>query len=73
MKSEFDCDLAPDLWETLKILRTPRTVSRPLNRHTVEKLISLGLASTDSGIPAITPRGRYVLIRGSLQLLDVAA
>ena len=73
MTTELDCDLTPEQWETLKVLRKPRAVSRPLNRHTVEKLISLGLASTDSGLPAITPRGRYVLIRGSLQLLDVAA
>jgi len=73
MKSEFDWALTPDQWETLKVLRTPRAASRSLNRHIVERLVALGLASTDNGSPNITALGRQVLIRGSLRLLDVAA
>ena len=73
MKIDLDCDLTPEQWETLKGLRTPRNISAPFNRYVVEKLIAAGLASIDSGSPAITAHGRQVLIRGSLRLLDVAA
>ena len=70
---EIDCDLAPDQWEVLKALRTPRPVLRPLNRGVVDSLLALGLISNAGTIPEITARGRYVLIRGSTRLLDVAA
>jgi len=73
MNIQFDCELTPDQWETLKAVRAPVTATRPLNRAVVEKLVALGLASTESGLPAITPLGRQVLIRGSSRLLDVAA
>lgn len=73
MNTEFDCDLTPDQWETLKAVRAPTTAARPLNRFVIEKLVALDLVSTSAGLPAITARGRQVLIRGSSRLLDVAA
>ena len=73
MDIEFDCDLTPDQWETLKALRVPVPAPRQLNRFVVERLVALDLVSTSGGLPAITTRGRHVLIRGSLRLLDVAA
>jgi hypothetical protein len=73
MNTELDCDLTPDLWETLKALRAPAPAARPLSRFVIERLVALDLVSTGSGSPAITARGRHVLIRGSSRLLDVAA
>lgn len=73
MNTEFDCDLTPDQWETLKAVRAPVPAARPLNRLIVERLIALDLVSTSGGLPTITARGRHVLIRGSSRLLDVAA
>ena len=72
MDIEFDCDLTPDQWETLKALRAPMP-ARQLNRFVVERLVALELVSTSGALPAITRRGRRVLIRGSSRLLDVAA
>ena len=73
MNTEFDCDLTPDQWETLKAVRAPATAVRPLNRFVIERLVALDLVSTSSGLPAITAKGRQVLVRGSSRLLDVAA
>jgi hypothetical protein len=71
MDIEFDCDLTPDQWETLKALRAPMPACQ-LNRFVVERLVALELVSSGE-LPAITRRGRRVLIRGSSRLLDVAA
>jgi hypothetical protein len=73
MNAEFDYDLTPDQWEALKALRVPSPGSRAFNRFVIEELIALGLAAMRGDAPAITPRGRKVLIRGSSRLLDVAA
>lgn len=73
MNAEFDCDLTPDQWETLKALRAPASVVRSRGRHVLESLVALDLVSIEGGFPAITARGRHVLIRGSSRLLDVAA
>ena len=73
MNSEFDCELTPDQWETLKAPRAPMPAPRQLNRLVVDRLIGLELVSISSGSPEITTRGRHVLIRGSSRLLDVAA
>jgi hypothetical protein len=73
MYTELDCDLTHDQWETLKALRASMPPARALNRSVIEKLAALDLVSTASGSPAITARGRHVLIRGSSRLLDVAA
>jgi hypothetical protein len=73
MDIELDCDLTPDQWEALKALRERLPAARPRSRHALEILVALGLVSTDDGFPSMTARGRRVLIRGSLRLLDVAA
>jgi hypothetical protein len=75
MNSEFDCDLTPDQWETLKALRSPAPAARPRSRYVLESLVALDLVSIsiDGGFPVMTARGRHVLIRGSSRLLDVAA
>ena len=73
MITELDHDLTPDQWETLKALRTPVTMPRRLNRRVLESLAGLELVEMHGNLPAITARGRKVLIRGSSRLLDVAA
>jgi hypothetical protein len=73
MDCEFDFDLTPDQWETLKALRTPMPAERRLSRVVIDTLVALDLVSTSGGLPLITARGRRVLIRGSSRLLDVAA
>ena len=71
MNAEFDCDLSPEQWETLKALRAP--APRPRGRYVLESLVALDLVSINAGLPVMTARGRHVLIRGSSRLLDVAA
>jgi ribosomal protein S19E (S16A) len=73
MNAEFDYDLTPDQWETLKALRAPTTKARALNRFVVENLVALGLAGISDGRALLTPKGRSVLLRGSPRLLDLAA
>ena len=73
MDIEFDYDLTPDQWEALKALRDGSPPARPRSRHALESLVALGLVSIDDSSPIMTARGRRVLIRGSLRLLDVAA
>ncbi len=72
MNPEFDYDLTPDQWETLKALRAPAP-NRVPNRFVVENLIALGLAETTDGRAVLTPTGRSVLLRGSPRLLDLVA
>ena len=71
MNAEFDCDLTPEQWETLKALRAP--AARPRSRYVVDSLVALDLVCIDAGLPVMTARGRRVLVRGSSRLLDVAA
>jgi len=73
MNAEFDYDLTPDQWETLKAIRVPAANGRALNRSIIEKLVALGLAEMTGDRPVITRKGRSVLLRGSPRLLDVAA
>ena len=73
MNAEFDYDLTPDQWETLRALRLPATQRRILNRFVVDGLVTLQLAAITDDCPIITPKGRSVLLRGSPRLWDVAA
>ena len=74
MNAEFDYDLTPDQWETLKALRAHAPKARALNRFVVENLVALGLARVSEGRPVLTSKGRSVLLRGSPRLLlDLAA
>jgi hypothetical protein len=74
MNDELDYDLTPAQWETLKALRTPTSRLPRMSRYTIDGLIALGLVAMNGEFPAITPKGRKVLVRGSSRLLqDLAA
>jgi hypothetical protein len=73
MNAEFDYELTPNQWEILRALRVPTPNARSLNRFVVNHLVALQLVEISGGQPMITPKGRSVLLRGSLLLLDVAA
>ena len=73
MNAEFDYDLTPDQWETLRALRLPAAQRCILNRFVIESLVALQLATMTDDCPIITPKGRSVLLRGSPRLWDVAA
>ena len=73
MSNDFDLDLSPDQWEALKAFRNPVSNGRLAKAYLVESLVKLGLVVVDNGMPAITPTGRKVLVRGSCRLLDLVA
>jgi hypothetical protein len=73
MSDEIDYALTSDQWETLKALRVPVSRSSALNHFVLDGLVAVGLATMSDNIPAITPKGRKALIRGSSSLWDVAA
>ena len=74
MNEEFDYDLTPSQWETLKALRRPASKLPRMSRYAIDSLIALELAVMNGDVPAITAKGRKVLIRGSSLLLqDLAA
>ena len=73
MNTEFDYDLTPDQWETLKALRKPASMPPKAIRRHLDGLTALELVAMCGDFPVITSKGRKVLIRGSSRLLDVAA
>jgi len=74
MQDEPDYELTPAQWEALKALRTPVSRLPRMSRYAVDSLITLGLVVIHDDVPAITAKGRKVLVRGSSQLLqDLAA
>jgi hypothetical protein len=73
MSDESDFDLGPDQWETLKALRSPFDGLPASTRMALDDLVALGLVTMSDHVPAITPKGRKTLIRGSFRLLDAAA
>jgi hypothetical protein len=73
MNDEIDHDLTIDQWETLKALRVPTSGLSALNRFVLDDLFALGLVTMSGELPAMTPKGRKALIRGSSRLWDVAA
>ena len=74
MQDELDYDLTPSQWEALKALRTPASRLPRMSRTTIDGLVALELATMNGDSPAITAKGRKVLIRGSSLLLqDLAA
>ena len=73
MHAELDHDLTLDQWETLKSLRVGAPQGRAPDRFVLDRLVDLGLATVDGGVPLITTKGRSVLLRGSTQLLDLAS
>ncbi len=52
---------------------TPVSNGRLSKAYLLDSLIKLGLVVVDDGVPAMTPTGRKVLVRGSCRLLDLAA
>jgi hypothetical protein len=74
MNDEFDYELTPDQWDALKNLRNAASRPPRINRFAIESLMALGLVIANGDVPAITSRGRKVLVRGSsCLLLDLAA
>jgi len=73
MQDEFEYDLTPGQWEALKAIRNPMSNGRLAKAYLLEGLARLGLVDTNDGVPAMTPAGRKVLVRGSCRLLDLAA
>jgi hypothetical protein len=73
MNNDFDFELAPDQWEALRTLRNPLSNGRLSKPYLVEGLVELGLVAINDGVPAITPAGRKILVRGSCRLLDLVA
>ncbi|WP_339031709.1 hypothetical protein WHZ78_24325 [Bradyrhizobium symbiodeficiens] len=73
MSNDIDFDLSPDQWEALRTLRNPLSNGRLSKSYLVEGLVELGLVVVNDGVPAITPAGRKVLVRGSCRLLDLVA
>jgi hypothetical protein len=72
MNDDLDFDLSPDQWDALKALRNPASRDR-LKTYMIEHLVKLGLVAINDGVPAMTPAGRKVLVRGSCRLLDLAS
>jgi hypothetical protein len=73
MNDDFDFDLSPDQWAALRTFRNPAANNRFSKAYLVDSLVKLGLVVIDDGVPAMTPMGRKVLVRGSCRLLDLAA
>ncbi|MCK1358899.1 hypothetical protein [Bradyrhizobium sp. 199] len=73
MSNDFDFELAPDQWEALRTLRNPPANGCLSKPYPVASLVELGLVVINDGVPAMTPAGRKVLVRGSCRLLDLAA
>ncbi len=73
MTNDVDFELSPDQWEVLRVLRNPVSNGRLSKAYLLEGLVKLGLVIVNDGMPAMTPIGRKVLVRGSCRLLDVAA
>jgi hypothetical protein len=73
MSNDVDFDLSPDQWETLRALRNPVSNGRLSKAYLLDSLAKLGLVVVNDGVPAMTPTGRKVLVRGSCRLLDLVA
>ena len=73
MSNDVEFDLSPDQWEALRRLRNPVSNDRVSKPYLLDNLIKLGLVVVEDGVPAMTPTGRKVLVRGSCRLLDLVA
>lgn len=73
MSNDVDFDLTPDQWEALRTLRNPVPNGRLAKAYLLDGLVKLGLVVVSDGVPAMTPIGRKVLVRGSCRLLDLVA
>ena len=73
MNEDDEFELKPEQWETLKALRAPVASWSSKSRVVLDDLLALGLVTIKDQLPAITPKGRKALIRGSFRLWDAAA
>ena len=73
MTADIDLGLDPAQWETLKALGAPDPEHRRVNEFACQQLIKSELATMRDGRPAITPKGREVVLRGSPRLWDPSA
>jgi hypothetical protein len=73
MKADSDLGLDPAQWETLKALGAPDPEDRRVNEFTCQQLVISELAAMRDGRPAITPKGRKVVLRGPPRLWDPSA
>jgi hypothetical protein len=73
MNDESDFDPRPEQWEALKALRTPFVSLPRSSRLVLDDLVARGLVTMTDRVPAITPKGRKALIRGSFRLLNETA
>ena len=73
MNDDSDFDLRPDQWEALKALRAPFAALPAATRSALDDLVVLGLATISGRVPALTPKGRKALVRGSFSLLNADA
>ncbi len=73
MYADIEYDLTPEQWDCLKATRLAAHNCRKADSTTIESLVALGLVTFVDVRPAITPKGRSVLLRGSPRLWDVAA
>ena len=64
MSNDFDFDLSPDQWETLRALRNPVSNGHLSKAYLLDSLVKLGLVIVSDGVPAMTPAGRKVTTEG---------
>lgn len=72
MPTETDIQLTANQWDMLRALRPGAPIVR-LNRYILEQLAELGLVVLSDTVPALTPAGRSVVLRGCPRLWDLAA
>lgn len=73
MLPETDKPLSEPQWEALRTLRPGGLpVGRP-NRYALEQLAALDLVALAGEHPALTAKGRAVVLRGCPRLWDLAA
>lgn len=72
MPTETDIQLTANQWDMLRALRPGAPIVR-LNRYILEQLAELGLVVLSDPVPALTPAGRSVVLRGCPRLWDLAA
>lgn len=72
MSTETDHPLSEPQWEALRALR-PGGMPGRLNRYALEQLVALDLVAMSGDHPALTAKGRAVVLRGCPRLWDLAA
>jgi hypothetical protein len=73
MLPETDQPLSEAQWEALRALRPGGTPVGRVNRYALEQRATLDLVNMSGEHPALTTRGRAVVLRGCPRLWDLAA